>query len=352
MHIKSIIFSFLIILLSACHNKVDNDVELVYLNGSVVDTGDDASFFKLVFASDSLIVVSSFSNSYKLTSYHKCGSTYREENFLNIGNGPQEVQMASVKYFHDSIRVVSYSPFGITGLLSMPLNSLTDSDTWNHIPVKQELLYGGDFAWDIDGSVVLIAGEMDSEEILTRFRTADGGLSKIDFWPEDSYKGSSVTKQMMYFRSSSLSANGEKIMFAAGEGRYVSILDMSTSPITEKKLFAEYPRYKTARDGINPVREPGSPLGVYSFSTENAIYLSPVNCHINNHGKYDPEDYKGYPAYYVDVLDVFDWDGTHLKTLLFDRPFSDFHVNEEEHCIYTHSCDLESMSSVIYKYLF
>ena len=61
-------------------------------------------------------------------------------------------------------------------------------------------------------------------------------------------------------------------------------------------------------------------------------------------------EYKGYPFYYTDFVDVFDWEGNQLERLQFDIPFGDFVVTEDGRTLYTISEDKETFEASIRRY--
>ena len=83
-------------------------------------------------------------------------------------------------------------------------------------------------------------------------------------------------------------------------------------------------------------------------ATESLIYLSPLECRIEN-GRYVPADFQGYPAYYVNKIEVYDWNGAYIKTYHTDNPFCSFYVSDDDRIIYTLSIN-EDLYSVIYRY--
>lgn len=154
----------------------------------------------------------------------------------------------------------------------------------------------------------------------------------------------------MYFRGSSLFSYNGKILFVSGEGKYASILDTEDRTAEEILLYPDYPEYEVSPDGLNPRRKYGCALGMYSFATERYIYLSPLKRKMDASGRYEPSDYKSYPPYYTDEIDVFDWDGGYVRTYRMDVPFCNYYVNEDEHVLYALTCDTDTMLSELHRY--
>ena len=148
---------------------------------------------------------------------------------------------------------------------------------------------------------------------------------------------------------SKIFASGSKIVYACSEGRYVSILDFSSDTPGEKLIYDEFPVYKAAPDGMNAIRSPKSRRGVYAFATDSLIYISHLENMIED-GRYVPDNYKGYPPYYNDRIEVYDWGGDCIATYILDRPFYNFYVRDDDKSLYTLTIDRETMYSEIYRY--
>lgn len=127
----------------------------------------------------------------------------------------------------------------------------------------------------------------------------------------------------------------------------LSCLDPSSGKVSETFIYDEYPDYEVSSDGINPRRKPESKLGGIAYATDSLIFLSLLDCRIID-DKYVPEDYKGYPPYYNDMIEVYDWNGKYLYTCVTDIPFSTFYARGR--FLYTLTTNKETLSSEVYRY--
>ena len=340
----------LLFCLCSCRVRTDQvEKTSVDLMGERVELGDDCSFFNIHYASDSLIVVSTFSLDYKLTAYVKCAGEYKSYDFLHIGRGPGEILDASVRYKNDTLYVLSSSPFGLAGFIEIPLSSIEDASEWDYTFMEKSLFLGGDFDVCGKGEYVILGGEYGQSSILLKCSVNDNTLSPIYFWPEDNYSGPVVPKQSMYMRAASISYNKERLLYACGEGRYVSILDLSVNSFKEIPMYNEFPKYKESSDGLNPTRLSDSSIGVYSFATDSLIYLTPISSKLDG-SEYYPDNYKGYPPYYNDVIDIYDWNGIYQYTYRLNVPFGNMFVNSSENKLYVLSMDMDTDMSAIYSF--
>ena len=221
---------------------------------------------------------------------------------------------------------------------------------WEYIDFSDidNLGIGNDFDLLTSSDYIVLGGEYGRESILARLSERNLTWSSVPFWPDDGYKGEALPKQMLYTRNSKVFSNGDKIFYASGEGRYFSILNISEDPVSESFIYDEYPSYSVGPDGLNPKRAPESKLGGIACATDSAIYIGLLNCLLSPAGYYVPDNYKGYPPYYIDVIEVYGWNGEYLCTYTLDTPFATFFVSGRY--LYTVTVDRDTMLSEIYRY--
>ncbi|MGM9785418.1 MAG: hypothetical protein ACI3ZS_01070 [Candidatus Cryptobacteroides sp.] len=344
-----VIFFTLLLFSSSCimHDE-EKSKEYIPIIGQQVDLVGDASVFKIHYACDSLIITSGFSQTHKLTAYQFNSDTCFSYDFLRIGNGPGEVHSVNVKSHSDTLYVLSYTPIGISEFVSIPLNAIKNADAWKRKSAERALLVGNDFDVLHDGRYLFLGGDFNTRNLMMKFDGVNGIYSPLEFWPDDKYNGSLISKQMIYVNSS-LYAGGNKLLYASGEGQYAVILDTAAVGTNEMIIYDEFPKYKMSEDGINWRRLSGCKLGLYACVTDYLIYLAPIESKIVN-GRYVPDNYNGYPPYFVDEIDVYNWEGEYMYTYIVDTPLGNFYVNSDENCLYTLTVDLETMASKIMKY--
>ena len=79
-------------------------------------------------------------------------------------------------------------------------------------------------------------------------------------------------------------------------------------------------------------------LAIYSY-----IYVTYSNTVEN-------KEYKGYPGYFKDRIDVYDWDGNIIQRYETDQPFYNFIVSNDDSCLYTLSHDNETKEPTLLYY--
>ena len=342
--IASLLFS-----VSCVRHDAENNREYKQIEGRLITINGEPSLFKIHYACDSLIITSSFSDTYKLTAYQLKSGICSSYDFLRIGNGPGEVHSVNVKFRIDTLYIVSYIPTGLSEFISIPLNSIKNENNWIRTRAERSMFVGGDFDVTDEGEHLLLGGDFDTQTLIIQFDGRNKTYSPLEFWPRDKYQGSHISKQMIYIPGSSLYSSGNKLLYASGEGHYALILDCSDASSDEIILYDEFPKYSMSNDKINPRRISESKLGLYAYATDSLIYLTPIAGKLEN-GLYVPDNYKGYPPYFNDIVDVFDWDGEYIISYITDIPFNNIYVNHSENKLYTLSCNITSMLSEIYVY--
>ncbi len=343
------LFLLVLLILSSCSaNREERTSLIIDLKGEKVEIASDASLFEIVYVDDSLLIASVLSPAYKLVSYRINGGVAAHE-FLRIGRGPMEVINANIKSRGDTLFVLSSNPNGLQGLIKIPVSGIEDMSQWDSSDyyAMTGISVGRDFDVLSSSEYIMVGGKFGDETVLSVLSEENISCEPFPFWPEDNHDVGPIAKQGMYIRGARVFSNGDKLFYACGEGRYFSILDMSTDKVSETFIYDEYPEYQVASDGVNPRRRPNSKLGGIAYATDSLIFLSLLDCQIAN-GKYIPEDYKGYPPYYSDRIEVYDWNGKYICTYSMDVPFSTFYVKGD--IIYTLSINKETMYSEVYRY--
>lgn len=330
-------------LLFACNHVERGNKRMVELSLGRVHFVDGVSIRKIVFADDSLIVGDAISSEYELVAIPHDSPSY---GVLRNGRGPMEVLAARVKTRSDTIHALSFTPYGISGAVKIPIHYLEDESRWVKVDYGQlnGLRIGADFDFWGQSDYVFPGARYGDENMLTRIGVTSPCEIPLNYWPADDYSGPPEPKLSMYLQSS-VFCNGEKLLVATKEGRYASILDMSSGEVTETVLYPEFPKYHADSDGLNWRRSPGCALGCRAFATDSLIFLSHCTAMLEDH-HFIPDNFKGYPPEYVDEIDVFDWEGNYHQTLHSSIPFLNYYVKGKT--LYLLSEDLETSFSVVY----
>lgn len=343
----------LLLILSSCSpsGRRERTVREIALEGEKVNITSDASLYEIVYADTNQLVASVLSPTNLLISY-RMGENTAPYEFLRVGRGPLEVMSANVKSRLDTLFVLSHTSSGLHKLIKIPVVAIRDVSRWKSTDISsmKGISIGSDFDVLPSASYIMTGGKFGTETVLTEVSERKKNGNPVAFWPEDGCPVAPITKQNMYIRGAKVFSNeGSKVLYACGEGRYFSILDLSSESVSETFIYDEYPKYHVASDGINAERKPESLLGGMVYATDSLVFLSPLDCHLEN-ANFVPDNYKSYPPDYNDRIEVYDWNGTYICTYVMDMPFGNFYVNGR--VIYTLTLNNETFQSEVYRYRF
>lgn len=346
-----ILFAILSFLISCAGPQEGRNEINIALAGTRLEICEDAPLFRLVYANDTIVIASLLSSQNRIGMY-RIGAPEDFHEFLNVGRGPMEVVNTAIISRSDTLHVLSYDSFGISGIIRIPVACAADMQSWKYTDYSdvKGLWVGVGFCMRFPDEYVMLGEKPGQENIMCVLSRKTSSVTPVHFWPDDGFDGPGTVKQVRYMLGSVIFCNGDKVLYVCDEGRYASILNLSgSSVLSETKIYDEYPQYKDSGDGFNPRRNPDSHIGVNSFATDSLIYVSPVECKLDK-GKYIPDNYKGYPPYFTDRIEVYDWDGNYVRTYSLDVPFGNFYVSGDNRFLYTISENPETMFMEIYRY--
>lgn len=216
--------------------------------------------------------------------------------------------------------------------LSVQAN-LYDIETWKKIDFPQkEAAFWSHFA-PLSDDVYIGLGGGDTMNLLSGVFLGEDNIQDLNIcYPEDNNTSSDDgVKRMEYNKGDILKKTiGNKFLYSTRMGRYAEIITMDDdAKVTDRKIISgDYPIYETSADGLNPVHELQSYMGLKSYVTNERIYIMPEpytrEQYVNN------KEYKGCPNNFADRLYVFDWEGQHIRTYDLDKPVSVFAVDEND----------------------
>ena len=348
---KLVAFFLLIALFHSCQSNKEEVPEFL-LFPIATEVIDSCYLFELINADDSCLIASLLQSSSQLVSIpiDNYGlNLSKSDFFLNKGRGNLEILSGRFDVYHDTLHVLSTTSNGIDKVIEIPLNHTDDASFWNVVktPYFQTVYPGLNVNVLKDGLYLFSGGYIGSESVACYANIENGVINELDYWPEDGVAVNSVVKHQMYTSESKVFWNEGKILYVCGNGCFALLLDHNTQEVTY--LYDEYPKYSEANDGLNFIKEPKCSLGMYSFTSQNSIYLAPILSKIVN-GDYQPDNFKGYPPYYTDRIDVFSWEGKKLGTLSLANPFSNFIVNEQARKLFALSENLITFEQEVHIY--
>ncbi|MCI1640531.1 MAG: TolB-like 6-bladed beta-propeller domain-containing protein [Bacteroidales bacterium] len=271
---------------------------------------------------------------------------------INKGRGPHEFIYVEFSISKDTLYVSNSSPSGgILDIWGIPLDDISnikDYSRWKDYKWSgQDIMNGLSFV-KIKDSEFLISGAVNNtRHFLSKIDFSTNKLHQFDLWPKDSTAAPVSLKQFEYTQSKLFTNNG-KLLYACLEGRYMFISKIGDNTLGQPvEIYSHLPDYKLGHDGQNLKHNEDCEYGIYPYTTSRFIYaqLSRSRKEINASA-----DYKGYPPYYFDEIEVYDWNGKFIGNFKTDRPFFTFAVSPDDSFIYTLSMDLQTKERAIMRY--
>ena len=315
----------------------------------------DNYIFELVYANDSILLASTLESPQMMLKIPLDGDDdSHAKAFLNPGRGPTDAsQTILYEVAYDTLHILSYSPAGIEKIIKIPLKQIDNVSAWKISDCSTALRgvqVSSGFTVSKAGDYYVVGDHLGVPNILSKIDASGRTYQPMDFWPKDSYPFNSnpIVKQMVYMRGAKLFCNGTNLLYVCGDGQYAIIGNESDGHhfVPRIEVLNKMPKYAGASDGMSVRRDPKGEIGLYSYASYKDVLLSPILARIKG-GKYVPNSYKGYPAYYSDVLVKYDWNGTECGSYTLDYPFCCLILDESGEKIYTLSLDIQTGDQVI-----
>jgi len=140
-----------------------------------------------------------------------------------------------------------------------------------------------------------------------------------------------------------------KLAYACGEGRYLEIMDYDPQNGTirnRRPVLTILPEYegRVLGNGMETYRIINDKYrGIKARMTENRIYVTYEN-------ESSSMPIEGYPKFYRDLIDVFDWNGNKVQSFQTDRPFGSFVVSKNDRYLYTVSQETDTANQIVCRY--
>lgn len=325
---------------------VGENLKVKNLDGRSFIAIKDSFFIMNSFYNDSLVIIYDLKDNNRLI---KVGS------YIIKGNGPNEFNSISGQMIDEMLEIID-SHGQITKLSTVNIKSLVEKEDINNF-VNQDLSwikpfnYGGDFIRLNDSLLLLLGGDYEDRNLITMIDLNNKTKTPLNYWVEDSYNDVNIPKQMAYCSNSRVFKNKQKVLFASGLGRYLEILTLSDQRIVDRKLIYGFtPIIEKRNDNLNYKVKFESYRGMKVRTTNKYIYVRLKTYQDENGNQLNITDFKGYPYYYNDELEVYDWDGNFIRNYQTDIPFNDFIVTDNNQTLFIVSQDIDSGEPIIVKY--
>jgi hypothetical protein len=250
----------------------------------------------------------------------------------------------------DTLFVSNSSPAGISEIWGIPINdipNIKDYSRWKEYKWSGENIMLGLNFIKIKNNEFIVTGAIENtRHFLSKMDFSTNQLYQFDLWPKDSTAAPLLSKQFVYMQSM-LSTNNGKLLCAGNEGRYLFISKIGDKTLGKPvEIYSHIPGYKAEADG-NVTYDDDCENGIIPYTTSRFIYAQLSRNRKETHAS---EDYKGYPRYYFDEIEVYDWNGKFIGNFRTDKPFSSFVVSPDDRFVYTLSIDLQTKEPEIIRY--
>jgi hypothetical protein len=354
----------LIVVSSSCSDKKDasydgSGIELSFLDGEVMK-GVDTDFLVADFIAihNSRLYTKSITKDTLVRVYLVKGdSLILAKRFLLNGEGPYEVlNVFTGIYNKEKSQLTFLENAGklMRGYI-IDEDSIDVKSSWRKLDFSHIANFraGHSFTYISDSLLLCIGGTYNTSSILSIINLNDiDSINSLQFWPEDNFDANVLVKQCVYMDNAKIYKNKtlNKYLYICGMGKYMEIFKLEGYNIIDRiEICKGFPKYKIKNDNINYSQDENDMnQGFSTYATDNFIYVKPMEFTVSM--LRSRANYKGYPCYYNDKIDVFDWDGNIVKRFELDTPFSSFVVDEENKVIYVDTDDLDNGDTLIKRY--
>ena len=306
----------------------------------------------LKFIEGDTLVCSTFSDQGMMAAYKISADTLTYLfDFLNKGRGPNE-------FFSPVMKRSGISGYDIMNTsetcapvclysISGAMENVREYSRWETYDLQWtgRLFSGDDFVRLSDDTILLLGAPFGSKSLLTVLDLDTRTVETVPYWIEDGKDVPDFPKQSVYTVNSNIFLNNDRLLYSAGEGRYLELTDISPDGhIGDRKLiYGIYPNY-SSKDGMNYRIEKPCYRGMDVYATERYIYVR------LNSAETGFDDYKGYPWYYYDEVEVYDWEGNFKECIQTDIPFGSMAVTGDDRTLYVQTMDMATAEPMIVRY--
>ena len=351
---RCVLIFFISLSLGCSHNEQPKES---FLQADWVLSGVD--LYDLISVTDSMVLGFSYPDSLLCKLYHigqSDTSDVRAESFLRYGRAQNEMLQPLFFATDENLYVIECQG-GPTKAMAIGLSEI-ESGHALYTPLDLSWIKGYSYfssIYPISGSLFLAisktkdSGELFRKEVLFLVDIIKQTITPVNLVFEDDYGYEDLIKKIVYTNNANIYLNKKKgkLAYTCGEGRLFDLYDYSSGVLSGRNRVLDImPRYKAEEKG-----------GLMSLSLMDKInrgirpsFTDDYICIAYNQPD-DSETFKGYPGFYIDQIDVFDWDGRLVVTFKMDKPFSTYKISKDNKYIYTLSMDLETGETEIRQYM-
>ncbi len=354
-----ILLSLVILFFTGCGNNskkptptTEHTFNTIKITGGKTLLCNEFDSYLFVGIKDSCLITKAFGYILFETYKIKGDSLKKDKRFGRKGQGPKEFN-TPLPYFdtkQNKLFVVdNYSALGNGCIIDMKNKNFENSRNWKSFSLRwMKSFYGGvSFIAENNNELLFLGGFPKESSLLSQISISNKTSKAIDFWYKNPYiRNNHRINQSVFLNDAHIFKNNtnNKILYCGGNGKVVSLFKIKNNKVDSLlHIYNEVSPNKTA-DGLNYYLTKDENWQVFAKATDQFFYLRPY--------KYDKRrsNYKGYPFYYSDRLEVYDWNGKHITNMEFDTPFYDFIIDENNTFVFTLTTDLKTDDIIVRKY--
>ncbi|MDO5607755.1 MAG: hypothetical protein Q4G08_04775 [Capnocytophaga sp.] len=345
--LKQNLFIVLIISILSCNNNSKTDNGNTEFIKGVQITSDDTDFIgeTILWIGDGMAVVRSSGGNSLCKLYKLNGDKLIfSGNLINKGSGPGELYSAYTAASDQYLSIAELVP-GNAKMIRFHKDSLAhmaNSTSQSHTaPTRQGMfspVLQNAYLWIDDHRFLILNAPMGEQNVLSVSDLKTDSQVSSNLWFDDGYNSNNFVKQNVYSRGTLYRKPGEnRFVYACDYGNYIEAFSLTEDYQVENRTVFEqrFPAFHT-KDGINFTftkedlqKTNGIKYAVASLSYFYAIAYNPIyDADMNNFV------YKGYSNSHSDTLQVYDWEGNHIKTIILELPAYSFSWDEKQRILY------------------
>lgn len=362
---KIFIYTILFLFISCSSNKKtglvssSKDKDATEIKGQILSADSTilSSIVEQIYEDILIMRVRNYSPVYEVCMI-KDDQVVKLASFMDEGNGP--FRAIYPKCFIDKANQCLYlygENFNPIYRIPFPLSeNVLKTETWERVSMSKakNAVWGQQYAaMKSIGSqnFLAIGGNMDGNNMFSII-SKDTTISVNGYsLPDDGFVGPHEVKRINYLSANLLKhPSDNRYVYVCMNGDYVDIFTLKGDAISDViPIHSKYPLYSN-EDGLNPKYDrENTSLGYFGYATSQYIYLLSSPFSSINEWLSTP-NYKGYPSFVMDNVEVYDWDGNFIKKLKLNIPVFTFVVSDDDKYIYATSLNLETDDEAIIRY--
>ena len=269
-----------------------------------------------------------------------------ESNFLNIGRGPYEMNNPEFQYDPVSSRMFLYSRDNLEDKLFTvdvsDFRNVYDPSGWEK--KKLPVLYTRGSLGILSDTVFLNKNYTGTSAMfsLSYAGSKDNTFRCLNFkYPGEHPDLSLSARNYLFMGELKPRPGSSTFVYSCSLSPCVFIFDVINEQIQNVRYISRVlPVYKATNDFYNPVAMKDEYIRGFDVFQVSGKYIYIGYNNVTWGQIRNSIPFKGYPYYFFDRINVFDWEGNFIKRLVLDRPVYRFAADAADKYLYASSIDL------------